>query len=139
MALGLSSGLAHHGWYRNLHDHLFQKKEVVVKMPALCPSRRKQDSGPAPPSVGTACLPVGRGPANRGGVLCPVRKPVAAGMKLISLWERTRGFNAPVRAFPLECQDLLTGFTFCFIEGRILFVICGGLDGTGGEEGPWSL
>ena len=49
------------------------------------------------------------------------------------------GFNTPVRAFPLECQELLTGFTFCFIEGKILFVLYGGLDGIGGEEGLWSL
>jgi hypothetical protein len=53
-------------------------------------------SGPAPPSVGTACLPVGRGPAG-------------------------------------------TGFTFCFIEGKILFVLLGGLDRAGREEVPWSL
>ena len=30
------------------------------------PPRKGRDSLPAPPSVGTACLPVGRGPADRG-------------------------------------------------------------------------
>jgi hypothetical protein len=57
--------------------HLFENAEQFPAMclPALYSSRCRRDSGPAPPLVGTACLPVGRGQANRGGVLYPIRKP----------------------------------------------------------------
>ena len=57
--------------------HLFENAEQFPAMclSALYPSRCRRDSGSAPPSVGTACLPVGRGSANRGGVLYPVRRP----------------------------------------------------------------
>jgi len=50
------------------------------------------------------------------------------------------GANDPILegAFPLE-PNLLTGFTFCFVEGRILFILCKGMDGTGREEGSWNL
>jgi len=78
--------------------------------------------------------------ANRREFFAPLENPAScSGDEAHILMGVNPGFNTPVRAFPLECQDPLTGFTFCFIEGKILLILCGGLDGTGGEEGPWSL
>jgi hypothetical protein len=57
---------------------------------------------------------------------------------------RSSGVLYPVRNSSLLTRVslgdlLLIGFTFCFIEGKIQYVLYGGIERTGREEVSWSL